>query len=147
MFRIFTELDLNKEVQDLRLFLALPNRTIIAELHEAYNKDQTIKLGSLNEITFKLPYEMDIHHEFVRNRNIDKIRRRFLIKAQSGIKFEWYIIDEINDNTDDNSKEVHAFSLGYELTDKKVIRYECTSYNATQVLHDASMNYLDYRVY
>lgn len=80
---------------------------------------------------------MDIHHEFVRNRNIDKIRRRFLIKVQSGIKFEWYIIDEINDNTDDNSKEVHAFSLGYELTDKKVIRYECTSYNATQVLHDA----------
>ena len=80
---------------------------------------------------------MDIHHEFVRNRNIDKIRRRFLIKVQSGIKFEWYIIDEINDNTDDNSKEVHAFSLGYELTDKKVIRYECVSYNATQVLHDA----------
>ena len=80
---------------------------------------------------------MDIHHEFVRNRNIDKIRRRFLIKAQSGIKFEWYIIDEINDNMDDNSKEIHAFSLGYELTDKKIIRYECTSYNATQVLHDA----------
>lgn len=80
---------------------------------------------------------MDIHHEFVRNRNIDKIRRRFLIKAQSGIKFEWYIIDEINDNMDDNSKEIHAFSLGYELTDKKIIRYECVSYNATQVLHDA----------
>lgn len=137
MFLVFTEIDLNKEPQGLRLFLAFPNRKIIAELYEGYEKSQSIKLGALNEITFKLPFELDINHEFVRNPHIDQIKKRFLIKVQSGLKFEWYIIDEILDNTDDNSKEIHAFSLGYELSDKKIIRYECVSYNATQVLHDA----------
>jgi len=135
-------IDYNKKPQRPQLFLCKPDRTIIAKLKEAYNIEQKLKLGNINELIFNLPISVDIHGKLVNNPHIDMIKGRYLIKLVNGNFVEWYIITKISDISDNNgdTKVVECFSLPYELKDKNVRLYSATSYNATQVLTDILKN-------
>lgn len=135
---MFLDIDLNSKPQKPQLFLCTPNGKIVGKLNESFNINLKLSLRQLNELSFSLPYEIEVNHKLVRNKNIDKIKPRYLVKLQLGNYEEFYIINELNDamNEDEDVKEVHAFSLGYELRDKLLIDYKVTSYNATQVLTD-----------
>jgi phage minor structural protein len=136
------DIDLTKKPQRPQLFLAKPDRTIIAKLNEAYNIKLNLKLGNINELSFELPIQVDIHGELKVNPHIDLIKGRYLIKLVNGNYSEWYLITKIVDsaNEDRDAKIVQCFSLAYELKDKNIRAYNVTSYNATQVLTDALSN-------
>jgi hypothetical protein len=134
-----------------QIFLCKPNKTIVAKLSEAYNVELTVKLGNINELIFDVPYELDYRNELKRNYNIDKVKERYLINVKIGTVYEeYFIINEIHESANSGEfKKIHAFSLGYELTDKLIRGYKCTSKNASQVLTDVlsstiwSINYID----
>jgi hypothetical protein len=133
------DIDLSKKPVKPQIFLAKPNRTIIAKLNEAFDIVFNKRLGSLNELSFSIPYEVDINHNLVRNPNVDLVRHRYLLKLILGNYEEWLTIDSTEDSmTDDGEvKIVKAFSLGYELNDKIIREYKETSKNASQALLDA----------
>lgn len=136
---MFLDIDLNLKPQKPQLFLCKPNKQIIGKLKESFNINLKLSLRQLNELSFSLPYEIEINHELVKNDNINKLKERYLIKLVLGNYIEWFIINELTDSVqeDQDIKEIHTFSLGYELRDKLIRDYEVTSYNATQVLTDA----------
>lgn len=133
------DIDLKKKPVKPQIFLAKPNRTIIAKLTEAHDIVFNKRLGSLNELTFSVPYEVDINHEFVRNRHVDMLRHRYLLKLVLGKYEEWFIIDKPKDSMTDEGdvKQITAFSLGFELNDKMIRAYKEDSKNASQALLDA----------
>lgn len=137
---MFYGFDINNEIKP-KLYLCKPdlNYTPITELNEAYGIKYYQKLGNINELTFILPYEIDLHHKLKRNPNIDLVRDRYLIKLQLDNYEEYFTIRIPSDsmNEDSDEKLVHCFSLGYELNDKLIKEYSVVSYNATQVLTDA----------
>jgi len=133
---LFLDIDLNLKPQKPQLFLCKPNKEIIGKLNESFDINLKLSLRQLNELSFSLPYEIEINHELKFNDNINKLKERYLIKLVLGNYTEWFIINELIDNMneDNDNKEVHTFSLGYELRDKLIRDYSVTSYNATQVL-------------
>jgi phage minor structural protein len=144
-------LDLTKKPVDIELFLAKPNYEIIAKLKHSFNISNSLKLGGINEISFNVPYEVNIRKEWVKNPHIDKIKDRYLIKAKVGNFEEWYQIRRINKSMD-NDKDIiniNAYLLPYQLGDTLIRSYESTSYNASKVLSDAlsstawSVGYVD----
>ena len=148
---MFLDIDFTEKPEKPQLFIAKPSGTIIGKLKESFNINESRSLSELNELSFSIPYQLDIRNELKDNPNIDKIKNRYLIKLVSGNYIEWYIINKITESSDDSGdfKEIHAFSLGYELNDKIISAYECVSYNATQVLSDVlstsiwSIGYID----
>src|SRR5690606_17831236 len=62
----------------------------------------------------------------VRNPFVDKILERYLLKVKIDEVEEWYVINNIEDDMDENSDNmtVHAFSLGYELANKLIREYK-----------------------
>lgn len=136
---VFKDLDLSKKPRNIELFLADTQQRVIGKLNEAFNINHKLVLGNINEISFDLPYDVDIRGEKKRNTNIDKIKQRFYIKIKLNQYEEWYIIENIKDSMDEERdvKQVQAFSIGYELADKIIRGYDVVSYNATQVLRDA----------
>jgi phage minor structural protein len=117
---VLGEIDVTREPQKPKLFLARPNQTVISKLIEAYEVNLEVKLGSINQLTFKLPFDIDQDHKLVRNKNVDLLKERYLVKVVQGNTTEWFIITEINENADESqdSESVTAMSLGYELQDK-----------------------------
>lgn len=149
---MLSDIDLTLKPQKINIFLCKPNKQIVAKLTEAYNVNLILKLGNLNELTFDLPYEIDLHHELHRNEYIDELRERYLLKViYNEYHEEFFIINEISELGNDarECKNIHAFSLGYELADKQLKNYKCTPSNASQVLADAlsktiwSVGYID----
>jgi phage minor structural protein len=135
---MISDIDLSLEVVKPQLQLAKPDRTIIANLTEAYNIHRNAKLGSINTLDFYLPYDKDVRHKITRNKNADLIKNRYLIKYSKGIETEWFIIINPQDTMEDSAdyKAITCYSLGYELTDKIISNYSVVSKNATQILTD-----------
>jgi phage minor structural protein len=134
------DLDLNKKVQQIDLFLAKPdtNRTIIAKITHAYNKNNKLILSKINELNFTVPYQIDMNHVLIRTPYIDNIKEKYLVKALIGTSNEWYIITKITKvmSSDKDELQVQCMSLGYELKYKLLRNYKVTSYNCTQVLNE-----------
>jgi hypothetical protein len=113
-------------------------RTTIGNLTEAMNDSQTISNGNINDLSFDIPlYIKDKNKTKIRNKHIDMIKERFLIRFEKGNYTEWYVIDNISKIMD--SKDyytVKCFSLGYQLNSKLIKNYSVESYNAGQMLYD-----------
>jgi phage minor structural protein len=149
---MISEIDLSLKVLIPRLSICRPSGTPIGNLKEAVGTlNYKVNLGRLNEIDFSVPYALDINHELKTNPNIDKLKGRYLIKLKYGQGTELFIINSISESMDDNGdvKQVHAFSLGYELNDKEVRALTLESKNATYSLGEAlrytiwSVGYVD----
>ena len=133
---MFGEIDLTLKPLYPQFFLAKPNKTVISKLKDIYQHNLNKKLGNISELTFSMPlYIEDSNHQKIRNHNIDIIKQRLLIKVTLGNKEEWFIINKIDSSAEDvDAKIITAFSLGYELSDKVIRGYKCTSYNIQEVL-------------
>lgn len=149
---MITEIDLSLKVIMPRLQICHPSGRVLGNLKEAVGTlNYKVNLGRLNEIDFNVPYDIDIKHSLQRNPNIEKLKGRYLVKLKIGNKQENFIINSISESMDDNGdvKQVHAFSLGYELNDKEVRALTLTSKNATESLTEGlrytiwSVGYVD----
>ncbi len=129
-------IDRNRKPVKPQIFLALPNRTIIAKLSEAYGIKYYQKLGKINELTFQLPYYIDVGHQHVENPNIDKCRDRYCIKVSLGHQTEWFRIQSCEDGLAEDShyKSFSAYSLGIELNDRMLLAYKAESYHLRELL-------------
>ncbi|MNF57840.1 hypothetical protein D3C84_393810 [compost metagenome] len=120
------EADLTIKPSEMRIQLAKPSGTkigtIIDNIIDFSNPSFKLSLGRLNEVSFTVPYRVERNHELVKNKLIDKIKNRFLLKVKWNNVIEWFIINEISDGLDGSSEglSVHAFSLGHELADKLI---------------------------
>lgn len=135
---MFIDIDYNRRPQEAKFHLAKPNKQIISVIHERFQDSASIKLGDINEINFSVPHQIEDENtgELVRNKHVDMIRERMLIRFTLGAYKEWYIVDEIEEDGDDSDTfTVKAFSLGYELRDKKSPLLSPENvYNATEAL-------------
>lgn len=131
------EIDRNRKPIKPQYFLAKPNREIISKLSEIFNDNIDVKLNDVSELSFYLPYFIDKHHKLKPNKNVELIKERYLIKVVTGIKVEWFIVNDISDNLDDSDvMEVKCYSLVRELSDKLIKSYEVESYGADKVIED-----------
>lgn len=145
------DIDLSKKPQKIELFLTKPDRTVIAKLKEAYGTKQTVKLGNVNELTFTIPYTVEVGHENVENPNIELLRDRYFIKAVVGKVEDWYIITSIEESMDDSNeaKNITAYSLPYEMTSKMIRGTKLISVNIDTALNggrvlDEEGDYFDF---
>lgn len=109
------------------LFLCKPNQEIVAILSEAFEITHTAKLGSLNELSFTIPLQVERNHELVRNDNIDLLLYRYLVKFYiSDTDYtEWFLLEPSQKTmaADEDKIEITAYSLAYELNDKIIKGY------------------------
>jgi GH25 family lysozyme M1 (1,4-beta-N-acetylmuramidase) len=129
-FNEIGQLDMNKKPILPRLFLAKPNGTTIARLSEAYSIALKSQLGQTDELSFNIPYGVEVDNQLVDNKNIDLIKDRFIVRLELGTVIENFIIDKVTDTSDDSGdyKVIDAFSLGYELKDKIIRSYASQVY-------------------
>ncbi|MFE6075786.1 phage tail spike protein [Paenibacillus sp. NPDC057886] len=131
------EIDRNRKPIQPQYFLAKPNREIIRKLSEIFNDSVDVKLNDVSELSFSLPYFIDKYHKLNPNKNVELIKERYLIKVVTGIKVEWFIVNDISDNLDDSDiMQVKCYSLVRELSDKLIKSYEVESYGADKVIED-----------
>lgn len=123
-------------------FIAKPNREIIGKLSEAYSDSIDTKLNDVDELNLTVPFYRDIRHKLVRNKNIELLKERYLIKVVRKNKIDWFIINEVSEQADDDRqyKQVKCYSLSHELTDKIITAYTVDSYHAGQVIKDLLSN-------
>lgn len=122
---MFLEIDFSKRKEKARYYLAKPNGTIISHIGEKFNDKLKIKLGDINELNFSIPYYI-VNDDGVKikNKHIDLIREKMLIKVKLNKYEEWFIIDEIEeDGEEDDVFNVTAFSRGYELRNKTLYEF------------------------
>lgn len=134
------EIDYTKKPRSIKLSLCNPQMQKIASLSDAYNIRRAPRLNSIGELEFDIPYEKDVRHSFIKNKNAQQLRMQYLIRADlghSGDK-EYYVINVVTDAASDTeSKHIHSYALGYELSNKSIRNYEVTSKNPTEVFTDA----------
>ena len=108
-----------------RLFLAKPNKEIIAELSESYNINYNPKLGNIAELSFSIPTEIESQHKLIRNPHLDQIKYKYLIKFQDENITEWFLINNPKPEAKEvDTLQVECFSLPFELNDKLVREYK-----------------------
>lgn len=123
---MFRDIDWSKKPNKAKFSLHKPNKSKIANLTEAHNAQMIIKQVGLNELSFMIPYEIEINHKLVRNKHVDMIKNRYLVKVVLGSYTEWFIVSNPIDNSDDQKDfmEVKCFSLERELRDGYVRSYQ-----------------------
>ncbi|MEH7116049.1 phage tail spike protein [Neobacillus vireti] len=131
-------IDYTKKPQQISMFLAKPNRTIIGKIAVAQGITQTIRFGQVNDLSFSIPYDIVRDGQLVRNHIADLVREKFLIKVVVGTVEEWYtIIKKTKSMNETDSIRLECYSLPYELKYKKLVDYKATSYNCLQVLEES----------
>lgn len=135
-------IDYNLKPIQPQYFLCRPNREPIGKLNEVFNDNLKVELNSVDELEFSVPFMIDVRHKLVRNKNVDLLRERYLIKTVKGNKIDWYIINQITDSVEDDKdiRTVHCYSCSHELTDKLIKSYSVVSYYCAQVLTDLLAN-------
>jgi hypothetical protein len=139
-------IDKNKKAYSPKIFLAKPNRTIIAKLKEAYDITTSRKYGGIHEVSFKIPYTVVRHHQTIKNDHVDILHGHYLLKVDN----EWYVINKPKRTASDGKEilEVTAYYLPYELRNKNIVKYDGVK-NAQEVMDDClegtywSVGYVD----
>lgn len=140
--------EINKDLKPAKrsLFLCKPDKTTIKKLVEAYDIEYKTQLGTVNEISFKIPTVLDKDRVPITNPNIELIRHRYYFKLVHGHTTEYFIFNERSKVfSDDEHVEYKAFSLGYELMDKSIRELEFTSKNLTEMVSEC-LKYTNWKV-
>ena len=132
---MFIEIDYTKRLEKAKLHLAKPNKQVISHISEKYKDELSLKLGNISELSFSIPHYVEGERGMVRNEHVDLIKEKMLIRVTLGTYKEWFVVDEISEDGDEvDVFTVKAFSLGYELKDKRISDLEEESINATELL-------------
>lgn len=122
---MFIDIDYNKEKHNVKIELAKPNKEIIANLSSKHNDNVSFKLGNIFELNFSVPHQIERGYEVIHNPEVDLIKEKMLLRLTLGKQTEWFIIDEINENGSDSTEfEVKSYSLGYQLSHKRIGYYQ-----------------------
>ncbi len=123
--------------KDIKLFLAKPNKKVIAPLKFALQRTLKWNENAPNEINFSLPYEISGDHKMEKYEPVELLKEKFLIKAVSNEYEEWFIVSSYGKSSDDtDTMNVSCRSLESGFEKKKLINFERKSYNATMLLND-----------
>lgn len=132
---MFIERDESKRVIQAKYFLAKPNKTITAPIHEAFDGEVNFIAGGIHELTLSIPYYIEKDFEMVENPNIKNIKERMLIRRMAGTRSDWFLVDSIKESGDsDDVYTITAFSLPYELRDKRMKSFAEESVNAKEAM-------------
>lgn len=131
---MFIDIDYNKKDLKAKYYLAKPNKQVVGHIYNKSNDSLNLKLGNISEIEFSIPFKVDEPAKkatdgssmLVHNEYIDKIKEKMLIKMTIGTEVEWFVIDNIEESSDDDTFTVKCFGLGYELKSKQVSLLEYT---------------------
>lgn len=125
---------LNKK--KINIFLAKPNKQIVAKLSEAYEIKRIKRLDGFNELNFTIPTYATFNHMKKENKHIKMIKERYLIKVTYDEDVEWFVVIKLNRSSDDNSEglSVQCYSLPYELSFKYIKGFKQESINCKQAL-------------
>lgn len=137
------DIDYNKKPIKPQFFLCKSDRTVIGKLNNSFASTQRITYGNdVDDFNISVPYKIDLNHFLIENENIEKLKGLYKLKVVKGSNIYWYIINDIEDKTDDSQsyKVLNCKSLQYELTKKIITVYEQVAYNATQVFDDILKN-------
>lgn len=132
-------LDIKK--QDIQLYLAKPNLQTVHKFSDVNNRKLTVKYNDLYELSFSIPYKVDINHQLVDNPAVALVRERYVVKVVLGQLEEYFVINKLTKSDNVTTSEVmdltiHCFYLPYELYYKRYRSYTATSYNCLQVTTD-----------
>jgi hypothetical protein len=127
--------------QEVQLWLAKPNLQTIHKFSDVNNRKLTVKYNDLYELSFSIPYKVDINHQLVDNPAIALVRERYVVKVILGQLEEYFLINKLTKSDNVTTSEVmdltiHCFYLPYELYYKRYRSYTATSYNCLQVTND-----------
>jgi phage minor structural protein len=127
--------------QEVQLWLTKPNLQTIHKFNDVSNRKLTVKYNDLHELSFSIPYKVDINHRLVDNPAIALVRERYVVKVVLGQLEEYFIINKLTKSDNITTSEVmdltiHCFHLPYELYYKRYRSYTATSYNCLQVTTD-----------
>ncbi|MBX4147497.1 phage tail protein [Paenibacillus lautus] len=137
------ETEFKNAIQKPKYFLCKPDlkRTTIARLYEVDNDVRKLSRGNNSELSFTLGLYTTDFNTRKKNKHVDMIKEKYLIRFEQGIQKEYYIIDSIKKSMSDNDTvDVNCFGLGYELRDKLIKDYSAVSYTLTQIVHDLLIN-------
>lgn len=136
------EIDYQMKPIEPQYFLCKPNRDMISKLSEAFNDRLSISLNGVDELSLSLPYHIDIRHQLTRNKNVDLIHEKYLIKMVTNEDVAWFVIHEISEDVSNDSdiKTLKCYSASHELTNKLIKSYSVESYYCRQVLTDLLAN-------
>jgi hypothetical protein len=127
--------------QEVQLWLTKPNLQTIHKFNDVNNRKLTVKYNDLYELSFSIPYKVDINHQLVDNPAIALVRERYVVKVVLGQLEEYFLINKLTKSDNVTTSEVmdltiHCFYLPYELYYKRYRSYAATSYNCLQVTTD-----------
>lgn len=129
-------IEFNKKPKDIRLHLAKPNKQVISAISEQFNANLGVKYGSINELSFSIPHEIYEDGQIKTNPHIDMILERMLIRCTVNTYVEWFIVDSIEEDGDDEDTfNVICLSLGQELDGKRISGMEEIGVNAQTLLN------------
>lgn len=129
--------------QAVTFYLAKPNLETTHKFSDVYNRKLTVKYDDLHELSFSIPYKIEVNHQMVDNPAIALVRERFVVKIVLNQFEEHFVINQItkSDNVttgfDVEDLTIHCFHLPYELHYKRYKSYSCVSYDCLQVTNDA----------
>ena len=121
-----------------KIYLCKPNKQVVGKLKEAFEVNHKVNLGEINELSFQLPYHIELNNALVANPHIALCNVKYLVKFVRGTFEEYYQINKITDNMDEDSdyKQIECFSLPIEMKNKKLKSYTKDVVNATTILTD-----------
>lgn len=134
---MFIDVDYKRRIVGTKIYLAKPNKQIISHIFESFNRNISIKLGDINEMSFSIPYyiEDDDGEKLIYNKHIDMIKEKMFLKVTMEGYEEWYVVEDIDEEgKEDNIFTVTAYSIGYELRGKRISGLEEDSINAEELL-------------
>jgi len=119
-----------------KLYLAKPDKTIVSTLQTAYGISYHPMLGGISELTFTVPINVEIHHEFVKNPDFSLLLPFYLLKYVCGNLIEWFVINQPSNKADDSTtvRNISCLSLPSELSYRLLNSYESVAHNAEVVL-------------
>ncbi len=131
------EIDETAKPIEPTMYLCKPNKQTIGVINEIRGLSYTVRMGDLNEVSFRIPFQVDRNGELVDNPIIELLRERYVLRLELNESVEHFLINTVNDSTSNEreEREVHAFSLGYELANYQVRSFEKTGY-AKDVLEE-----------
>ncbi|KYC94814.1 DUF7359 domain-containing protein [Bacillus amyloliquefaciens] len=131
------------EIKDIRLSLAKPNKTKIANIDEVINPMVTLNHGSnVHELTFSIPLTATYDGVNKRNHVVDLLRPWYLIKSEFyGLTIWFTVVKKTKSYSNDmDTIQVECKSLQYVLSKQGVIKYEETSKNLKEAATDCLKN-------
>jgi len=133
---LYQLMDIKK--QEIQLFLVRPDLQVIHKFKDVNDRRLTVKFDDLHELSFSIPYKIDMNHQLIDNPAIALVRERFVVKIVFGQLEEHFVINKIgkSSNSDGNFLTISCFHLPYELKYKRYRSYSAASYNCLQVTND-----------